>query len=169
MTGTLADQDGPAAERLDLQAEAGEDVAASEDLVGLDGGQLDRLGDEQALGFDPAALDAALQLLVQDPLVQGVLVDDDHAVVGLGDQVAVVDLDRLRERRRSGSGGVAGTGVGVVSDGAGGGAAASVAGVAVGSGAVEAEPGEAANSSKGNGAGVGGRRWAQSGSTGPPA
>ena len=39
--------------------------------------------------------DPAPQLLVQDPLVQRVLVDDHHPVAGLGDQVAVVDLDRL--------------------------------------------------------------------------
>ena len=73
--------------------------------------EVDRLGHEQPLRLDAPLLQPGLQLLVQDPLVQGVLVDDDHPVVGLGDEVAVVDLDRLerdaasRDRRPAGPSG----------------------------------------------------------------
>ena len=56
--------------------------------------EIDRLGHQQVLRFDRAGRHALPQLLVQDPLVQGVLVDDRHALVGLGDEVAVVDLQR---------------------------------------------------------------------------
>ena len=51
------------------------------------------MGDEPALGFEGAALEAGEELLVHDPLVQSVLIDDDQAVVALGDEVAVVELD----------------------------------------------------------------------------
>ena len=52
----------------------------------------------------PAAI-RCRKLLVQDPLVQGVLVDDRHALVALGDEVAVVDLQG-RGRRPSRRGGL---------------------------------------------------------------
>ena len=56
------------------------------------GGSVHGLGHEQPLRFQLAGEDLLAELLVQNPLVQGVLVDDDHALVVLGDQVAVVNL-----------------------------------------------------------------------------
>ena len=53
----------------------------------------ERLRDQQPLRFERPARDAGEQLLVHDPLVQRVLVDDDQPVVALGDEVAVVELD----------------------------------------------------------------------------
>ena len=49
--------------------------------------------DQQPLRFQRAARHAGEQLFVHDPLVQRVLVDDDHAVFALGDEIAVVKLD----------------------------------------------------------------------------
>ena len=54
--------------------------------------QIDRLGHQQALRFDRAGRHALPQVLVENALVQGVLVDDRHALVGFGHEVAVVDL-----------------------------------------------------------------------------
>ncbi len=66
-----------------------------EEQAGLGRRQVHRLGDQQPLRLDLPPLHPAPQLFVQDPLVKRVLVDDHHAVAGLGDQIAVVDLDRL--------------------------------------------------------------------------
>ena len=65
---------------------------------GLGGAQIDRLGDQKALRLDQSGLDPLAQLLVKDPLVQGVLVDDRDTLAGFGHQVAVVDLQGLRGR-----------------------------------------------------------------------
>ena len=65
---------------------------------GLDavGGHADDLGQQQALRFEVPVGDPRSKLLVQDPLVQGVLIDDHQPVVGLCDDESVVNLDRLR-------------------------------------------------------------------------
>ncbi len=55
-------------------------------------GGFDDFGDKEVLGFEGAALHAGEKLLVHDALVEGVLVDDDQAVGGFGDEVAVVEL-----------------------------------------------------------------------------
>ena len=59
----------------------------------LPGGDGQGEGDQKALRFKGAAGEAGAQLLVHDPLVEGVLVDDDHSFGGFGDEVAVVELN----------------------------------------------------------------------------
>ena len=59
---------------------------------------MDGFRHEQSLRLDDAAVHALPQLLVKDAFVERVLVDHDHAVVGLRDQIAVVDLERLGVR-----------------------------------------------------------------------
>jgi hypothetical protein len=43
---------------------------------------------------------AAAEVVVDEPLVQRVLIDDDQAIVDSGDDVGVVDLDGLGANRR---------------------------------------------------------------------
>ena len=49
----------------------------------------------------PLRLEPALQPLVDQALVRGVLVDDDEAVLGLRDDVGLVDLRPRRAERRA--------------------------------------------------------------------
>ena len=99
--GIARDEDGAAAEVLDAQAQLGELLAMLQEQRGLLGRQLDRLGDQQLLDVQRALANAVLELLEQDALVQGVLVDDQHAVGRLEDEVGVVKLDRLDALRAS--------------------------------------------------------------------
>ncbi len=80
----------------------GQDLAILEHGGRLAGGQVDRLGDQQPLAFDRAGEDPLAERLVQDPLMEGVLVDDFEPLVRLGDEIAVVDLQRLRRSARGG-------------------------------------------------------------------
>ena len=54
--------------------------------------ELDDLGDQQDLPRDALLLERGLHALVDQPLVRGVLVDDDQAVAGLRHDVGVVHL-----------------------------------------------------------------------------
>ena len=55
---------------------------------------------QQALDFQLALTNPPSQLFVQDSLVQGVLIDDQHAVGRLHHQVRVVNLQRRPRRKR---------------------------------------------------------------------
>ena len=72
--------------------------------------QIDRLGHQQPLRLERAGEHLVAELLVQNPLVQRVLVDHFDADVGFDDQVAIVNLQRVRasrgRRRRAASLGV---------------------------------------------------------------
>ena len=68
--------------------------AARERRGGFGRTEIDRLGHQQPLRLHRAGQHLLANLLVENPLVQRVLVDDDHPLVALGDQVAIVDLDR---------------------------------------------------------------------------
>ena len=86
---------GPERRHLDpqpLPAAAGSDRAAPAACVAT----VDRLRDQQPLRFQRPAAEPGEQFLVHDPLVQRVLVDDDQPIVALGDQIAVVQLNRRR-------------------------------------------------------------------------
>ncbi len=54
------------------------------------GGQFDCLGNKQSLRFKRARGNPPLQLIINDALVQGVLVDDEHAFVSLGNEIGSV-------------------------------------------------------------------------------
>src|SRR5258708_19118857 len=59
--------------------------------------------DEKPLRFERPALQPGEQLLVHDPLMQRVLIDDHEPIVALRDEVTVVKLDRrLRLRTATG-------------------------------------------------------------------
>ena len=90
--GISGDEKRVAAEGFDLDAELGQRALRGESGCGVGRGQRDRLGDEQTLGFHLAGEDFFAELFVQDSLVQGVLIDNAHPLVGPRDEVAVVDL-----------------------------------------------------------------------------
>ena len=97
----LAHQDGAGAEGFDDEAERGELVGMRLDQRRRVRVEIDHERGEQRLPLDAAALALALQGLVDDPLVRGVLVDDDKAVRRLGDDIGAVKLrPRRAERRR---------------------------------------------------------------------
>ena len=92
--GEGVDGDGVGAEGRGFDAEAFAAAAESVRAVPAGGSLAGRvMRDQQALAFQRAARNAGQQVFVHDPLVQGVLVDDDQAVVGFGDEIAVVKLD----------------------------------------------------------------------------
>ena len=73
------------------------------DLGALVGGQIEREGFEQRLHWNaPARADLAVEALVEQPLVRGVLVDQEHAVRAFGDDVGVGDLADHPQRRELG-------------------------------------------------------------------
>ena len=63
------------------------------------GVEIDHHRRQQRLPLDRAALALTLELLVDDALVRRVLVDDDDAVRGLGDDVILVHLRPRRAER----------------------------------------------------------------------
>ena len=54
--------------------------------------QLDDFGNEERLALDAAIVERPLHALVDEALMRGVLIDDDDAVVGLRDDIGVVQL-----------------------------------------------------------------------------
>ena len=52
---------------------------------------------QKTLALQRPLRQAGEQILVHDPLVQGVLVDDDQSVLGFGHEVAVVKLQRRND------------------------------------------------------------------------
>ena len=87
-----AHRDGARTERLDDEAVAGELVGARDQPLDVGLVELDDLGDQQDLAGDAALLQRRLHALVDEPLVRRVLIDDDDAVAGLGDDVGLVHL-----------------------------------------------------------------------------
>ena len=87
------DGDGLGVEVGDFDAEGGEEgtdfsrAAAWRGLMGRTSGM------RRPLAFEGAAGGAGEEFFVEDAFVEGVLVDDDEAVGGFGDDVGVVELD----------------------------------------------------------------------------
>ncbi len=88
----LAHHHGAGAERLQHQAELGQLVRPRREARHRRFLELDHLGDQQALAGDAAIAERPLHPLIDQPLVGGVLVDDDDPVGGLGDDVGLVQL-----------------------------------------------------------------------------
>ncbi len=88
------DRDGAGTDRGGFDSEAVEQGLNlfEQFLLAFAGGKGE--GNQKPLAFERAARDSGEQVLIHDPLVQGVLIDDDQAVVALGDEIAVVKLDR---------------------------------------------------------------------------
>ena len=100
--GHRADQHRRRAEALDFEAELGEFGSGAFEPVAIGLVELDDFGDQQRLAGDGAAFARGAHALEHQPLVRGVLVDDDQAVLGLGDDIGRRDLaagDAEREAR----------------------------------------------------------------------
>ena len=88
--GCFADQHGTRAEGFDDQAELGQFVGAGADALGFGGIQFDDFGRQQGLARDRALGHLSFHPLIDETFVGRVLVDDDEAVAGLGDDVGAV-------------------------------------------------------------------------------
>ena len=98
---------GPPGERLDLVSHSPQQLAVGVDRVQLGRRELEREGQEQALGRGAVARDLAHHCFVQHPLVRRVLVHDRYPLGGLEQDVGVEHLEQ-----RWGSGlGTRGSGV----------------------------------------------------------
>ena len=78
------------AEILDVQPQLGQVVAVVQHAGRLFGAEIDRLRDQQALCFQLTRLNSSCDLVEEDALVQGVLVDHEHSLVGLQHEERVV-------------------------------------------------------------------------------
>ena len=88
----LADRHRAGAEGLDHQSEVGEGGRVFQQTVHIGGVEFDHHGDQLQLPLDARFGALALQPLINNALVRGVLVDDDEAIAGLRDNIGVVNL-----------------------------------------------------------------------------
>ena len=95
----LAYHHGAEAERLEHQAHLGQLGGTGSEAPRAVLAQLDHFGQQQRLALHALGLELVLQPLVHQPLMGGVLVDDHHALVGLGHDVGLVEL-RARDAQR---------------------------------------------------------------------
>ncbi len=86
------DGDGLGVEVGDFDAEFEKEGFDGFEGGGVAWGDGEDFGEEEALAFEGAAGDAGVEFFVEDAFVEGVLVDDDEAVGGFGDDVGVVGL-----------------------------------------------------------------------------
>jgi len=54
------------------------------------GRYIERLGEQQPLGLERAFREPRAELFINDPFMQGMLVDDDDTVLRLRDQIQIV-------------------------------------------------------------------------------
>ncbi len=95
----LAHHHGAGAETLQHQADASERLGVIHEALDGRGIEVDHLGHQKRLGGGLAPGAGVLHLLVDEALMRGVLVDDDEAVAGLGDDVVLVQLRPRRPQR----------------------------------------------------------------------
>ncbi len=87
------------AERLQDQAKLGELAGALGQAGHVRRIEFDHLRKQQPLAGDARTGERGLDALVDQPLVGRVLIDDDDAVLGLGDDVGLVNLAARRAQR----------------------------------------------------------------------
>ncbi len=92
----FADRDSTGTEGLDDEAQRRKRRCMVQKKGRVDLLQVHDLGDQQRLGGDPGFLALALQALIDQPFMRRMLIDDDDAGFGLGDDVILV---HLRARR----------------------------------------------------------------------
>ncbi len=88
----LADRDGARAEGVEDEAQFGEFRRGVKEQGRLIGFKLDDFRNEEALAGDASVGQLGLHTLIDDALVGGVLVDDDHRRFGLGNDVGRMKL-----------------------------------------------------------------------------
>ncbi len=96
----LAHQYGAGAEALQDKSQRFQLGRALDERCRRGGVEVDDQRREQDLPDDARLGALAFQLLVDDPLMRGVLIDDDNAIAGLGDDVIHVQLRARGAERR---------------------------------------------------------------------
>ena len=91
--------DGALAESLDDEAEPLEQLRMRDEPRAIGGIELDDLGRQHDLALDAALGALALQALIDQALMGGVLIDDDEAVRRLGHDIGLVQLGARRAER----------------------------------------------------------------------
>ena len=86
-------------ERLDHQAQFGQLVDTRGQPRDAAFVELDHFGQEQDLARDAGRGDRRFHALVNQPLMRRMLIDDDDAVIGLGDDIGLVQLRPRRAQR----------------------------------------------------------------------
>ena len=95
----FAHADRAGAETLDGQAEGLQRRGRLQQQRGLARIHVDDAGDQQPLALDAACQALAFKLFIDQSLMGGVLVDDDHAPGGLGQNIGFVHLRPCRAKR----------------------------------------------------------------------
>ena len=98
-SGRFPHRDGARAEAFDHQAETGEFLGPRRQPRGIRLVEFDYFRDQQDLPCDSRLVDGRFHALVDDPLMRGVLVDNDQTVAGLRHDISLV---QLRARRAEG-------------------------------------------------------------------
>ena len=96
------DGKGGAPERLDLEAQGRQHGQQIQQQGGFPVAQIDSFGNEEFLGGGVGAAAAAVQLLVVNPFMGRMLVDDDQPLFGLAQQIGAPELaDHVQARKPS--------------------------------------------------------------------
>ena len=87
----FADGDGAGAEGFDNQPEGCKVIGMGQQALGIRA-KADDLGDQECLTRDAVLIHLVLEALIDQPLMGGMGIDDDHARLGLGDDVVFMEL-----------------------------------------------------------------------------
>ena len=110
--GDRADEHRGRAEALDVESEVGQAGGGLLEPVAIDLVEFDAFGDQQHLARDLAVGAGGAHPFEHEPFVRGMLVDDDQAVLGLGDDIGLCDLAAGDAERVGGDGRGGGFGAG---------------------------------------------------------
>src|SRR5437764_301843 len=94
-----ADEQRVAAEPLDLEAESLEQLAMLLESIGLLRPEVQREGKQQPLRWHFPAFQRAHEPLEEDPLVRGMLVDENDAILAFEHHVRAAELQEWRHIR----------------------------------------------------------------------
>ena len=96
----FANGDRAGTERLDDEPELLEELRLLEELGAIGRVEVDDFGRQHDLPFDAARRSFALQPLVDEALMRGMLIDDDETVARLRDDVILMELGARRAERK---------------------------------------------------------------------
>ena len=89
------DEQSVSAEGFDLQSDLFQDIRVFFGQGGFGRVEMDSLGDKELLSFQGAGECLSADFFVKDTFVEGMLIDDYHAFLILGDQIPIVNLDGM--------------------------------------------------------------------------